>query len=304
LWFRCLSPCTHEDAQDVPEEQGHGGEEFEGGGNVLLRFSVNDGVMGGVSKGGFERTEGNTLLFSGDPVDPATISAVGFTIADKKAGPFRLEVEYVKAVFVIDQVLLPPVATIQTPAPAALIARAIELGVPLFNRGTEAACAAVYEIACEALLGMSGVAEDSRKDLAEALVKMRAEKSAHDKAWTLRRAMDRVLSRRGLINHEAIAAAKAGVEGLALAAAASYARYKVRVNCVAPGLTRTGLTVALTENAAVAKASAALHPLGRIGEPAEVASAICWLLDRDRSSWATGQVIGVDGGLGNVQARA
>ncbi len=65
-----------------------------------------------------------------------------------------------------------------------------------------------------------------------------------------------------------------------------------------------GLTAALTESAAVAKASAALHPLGRIGEPAEVASAICWLLDRDRSSWVTGQFVGVDGGLGNVQARA
>ncbi len=113
-----------------------------------------------------------------------------------------------------------------------------------------------------------------------------------------------VAARRGLINHEAIAAAKAGVEGLALAGAASYARYSVRVNCVAPGLTRTGLTAALTENAAVAKASAALHPLGRIGEPAEVASAICWLLDGARSAWVTGQVIRVDGGLANVQARA
>ena len=112
-----------------------------------------------------------------------------------------------------------------------------------------------------------------------------------------------VAARRGLLNHEAIAAAKAGVEGLALAAAASYARYQVRVNCVAPGLTRSGLTRGLTQNEAVAKASAALHPLGRIGEPAEVASAICWLLDRNQS-WVTGQVIGVDGGLGSVQARA
>jgi len=111
-----------------------------------------------------------------------------------------------------------------------------------------------------------------------------------------------VAARRGLLNHEAIAAAKAGVEGLALAAAASYARYQVRVNCVAPGLTRTGMTRALTQDAAVAKASAALHPLGRIGEPAEVASAICWLLD-DGQGWITGQVIGVDGGLGSVQAR-
>jgi 3-oxoacyl-[acyl-carrier protein] reductase len=112
-----------------------------------------------------------------------------------------------------------------------------------------------------------------------------------------------VAARRGLVNHEAIAAAKAGVEGLALAAAASYARYRVRVNCVAPGLTRTELTRSLTQNENVAKMSAALHPLGRIGEPAEVASAICWLLDREQG-WVTGQVLGVDGGLGHLQARS
>jgi 3-oxoacyl-[acyl-carrier protein] reductase len=111
-----------------------------------------------------------------------------------------------------------------------------------------------------------------------------------------------VAARRGLINHEAIAAAKAGVEGLALAAAASYARYQVRVNCVAPGLTRTKLTRGLTESEAVAKASAAMHPLGRLGEPSDVASAISWLLD-GAQSWVTGQVLAVDGGLGRVQAR-
>lgn len=112
-----------------------------------------------------------------------------------------------------------------------------------------------------------------------------------------------VAARRGLVNHEAIAAAKAGVEGLALAAAASYARFGVRVNCVAPGLTRTALTRSLTQSESAARASAALHPLGRIGEPDEVASAICWLLDPGQA-WVTGQVIGVDGGLGSVQSRA
>jgi len=111
-----------------------------------------------------------------------------------------------------------------------------------------------------------------------------------------------VAARRGLANHEAVAAAKAGVEGLVLAAAASYARFGVRLNCVAPGLTRTELTSSLTRNEGVARASAALHPLGRVGEPADVASAICWLLDREQS-WVTGQVIAVDGGLGRVQAR-
>lgn len=111
-----------------------------------------------------------------------------------------------------------------------------------------------------------------------------------------------VAARRGLMNHEAIGAAKAGVEGLALAAAATYARQGVRINCVAPGLTRTELTRTITQNESSAKYSAALHPLGRIGEPEEVASAIAWLLDGEQG-WVTGQVIGVDGGLGHVQAR-
>lgn len=111
-----------------------------------------------------------------------------------------------------------------------------------------------------------------------------------------------VAAQRGLPNHEAIGAAKAGVEGLALAAAASYARSGVRVNCVAPGLVRTDLTQALTRNEAMAKASAAMHPLGRIGEATEVASAMAWLMAPEQG-WVTGQVIGVDGGLGRVQAR-
>ena len=114
--------------------------------------------------------------------------------------------------------------------------------------------------------------------------------------------MTSAVASRGMINHEAIAAAKAGVVGLAQSAAASYARYKIRVNCVAPGLTRTPLTASLTQNELALKASAALHPLGRIGEADEVASAIEWFLD-SRQSWVTGQVLGVDGGLSSIQAR-
>ena len=48
------------------------------------------------------------------------------------------------------------------------------------------------------------------------------------------------------------------------------------------------------------KASVNMHPLGRIGEPADVASALAWLIDAEQG-WVTGQVIGVDGGLGSLR---
>jgi NAD(P)-dependent dehydrogenase (short-subunit alcohol dehydrogenase family) len=110
------------------------------------------------------------------------------------------------------------------------------------------------------------------------------------------------VARTGLANHEAIAAAKAGVTGLALSAAASYAPQGIRVNVVAPGLTRTPMTARITGNEAALKASQAMHALGRVGEPAEVARAIAFLLD-PASSWITGQTLGVDGGLGSVRPR-
>ncbi len=109
-------------------------------------------------------------------------------------------------------------------------------------------------------------------------------------------------ARIGLANHEAIAAAKGGVQGLALAAAASYAYRRIRVNVVAPGLVRTHLAERVTANEAALKASTAMHPLGRIGEPSDVASLIVWLLD-PAHGWVTGQVMGVDGGLGTLRSR-
>jgi NAD(P)-dependent dehydrogenase (short-subunit alcohol dehydrogenase family) len=109
-------------------------------------------------------------------------------------------------------------------------------------------------------------------------------------------------ARGGLANHEAIAAANAGVIGLTLSAAATYAGHGIRVNSVAPGLVRTPLTARLIATETSLKMSAAMHPLGRIGEPGEVAAAIAWLLD-PQQSWVTGQVLGIDGGLATVRTR-
>ncbi|MCE9631217.1 MAG: SDR family oxidoreductase [Planctomycetia bacterium] len=109
-------------------------------------------------------------------------------------------------------------------------------------------------------------------------------------------------ARVGIANHEAIAAAKAGVIGLVLSAAATYARQGVRFNAVAPGLVRTSLTKGLVASEQAEKASLGMHPLGRLGEPGDVARAIAFLLD-PAQSWITGQVLGVDGGLADLKAR-
>jgi NAD(P)-dependent dehydrogenase (short-subunit alcohol dehydrogenase family) len=106
----------------------------------------------------------------------------------------------------------------------------------------------------------------------------------------------------GLANHEAIAAAKAGILGLTLSAAATYAPMNLRVNAVAPGLTETPLTAALTGNETSRKFSEAMHALGRLGKPEDVARAIVFLLD-PANSWITGQVLAVDGGLSRVRPK-
>jgi NAD(P)-dependent dehydrogenase (short-subunit alcohol dehydrogenase family) len=106
----------------------------------------------------------------------------------------------------------------------------------------------------------------------------------------------------GIQNHEAIATAKAGIIGLARSAAATYAPNNIRVNVVSPGLIRTELTRRIWDNPTNATASRQLHPLGRLGEPEQVASLVSWLLDRE-NDWITGQVIGIDGGLAHVLPR-
>lgn len=106
----------------------------------------------------------------------------------------------------------------------------------------------------------------------------------------------------GLPSHEAIAAAKAGVEGLVRSAAATYAAKGLRVNAIAPGLVETPLSARLLANEASRQASVAMHALGRVGTPDDCSACAAWLLGPD-SSWVTGQVIGIDGGLARVRAR-
>ncbi|MEQ8208410.1 MAG: SDR family oxidoreductase [Lacipirellulaceae bacterium] len=106
----------------------------------------------------------------------------------------------------------------------------------------------------------------------------------------------------GLPNHEAIAAAKAGIAGLVRSAAATYGNRGIRVNAVSPGLVKSEMTRKLWESEATAKHSEGMHALGRLGEPEDIASALAWLVD-PKNSWVTGQVLGVDGGLGSLIPR-
>ncbi|WP_372620967.1 SDR family NAD(P)-dependent oxidoreductase [Falsiroseomonas sp.] len=110
-----------------------------------------------------------------------------------------------------------------------------------------------------------------------------------------------VAARRGFANHAAIGAAKAAVEGLAVSLAAELAPH-VRVNVVAPSLTRTQLAEPLTRSPQMAEAIAKQHPIPRLGEAADAAAAADFLLS-DAAGWITGQVLGVDGGRGALAGK-
>ena len=109
-----------------------------------------------------------------------------------------------------------------------------------------------------------------------------------------------VAARTGMPYHASIAAAKGAVEGMALTLAAELAFQQIRVNVVAPSLTDTPLAKSLLNTPEKREASARRHPLGKIGQPEDISQLIAFLLSDD-SNWMTGQVIGVDGGLGKLK---
>ena len=104
----------------------------------------------------------------------------------------------------------------------------------------------------------------------------------------------------GLANHELIASAKSGVEGLARSAAKTYARKNIRVNTVAPGLVDTPLSSKIIQNSIALSASKKMHALGDIGNPKHISNMISFLIDPE-NNWVTGQNFVIDGGLSSTK---
>ena len=107
-----------------------------------------------------------------------------------------------------------------------------------------------------------------------------------------------VAARKGFTNHSIISSAKAAVEGLTVALAAEFSP-NVRVNCIAPSLSKSKMGEFLLKNEKIAEGIAKLHPLKRLGEGSDFSAIAKFLISED-SSWMTGQIIGVDGGRSSI----
>tara|TARA_R110000868_G_scaffold3259_9_gene21356 strand:+ start:11511 stop:12203 length:693 start_codon:yes stop_codon:yes gene_type:complete len=102
----------------------------------------------------------------------------------------------------------------------------------------------------------------------------------------------------GMPFHSSIAAAKGAIEGFAKAMAAEYAP-NIRINVIAPSLVATPLSERLLNNDKKMEMMSERHPLKRVGKPDDIANIALFLLS-DKSTWMTGQIIRVDGGLSTL----
>lgn len=103
----------------------------------------------------------------------------------------------------------------------------------------------------------------------------------------------------GLNFHTQVAASKGAIEGLTRALSAELAP-SIRVNCIAPSLTDTPLAASLLNSEQKMEANAQRHPLKRVGTVHDISEMACFLLS-NKTSWMTGQVLHVDGGMGNIK---
>ena len=108
-----------------------------------------------------------------------------------------------------------------------------------------------------------------------------------------------VAVQQGMSFHASIAMAKGALEGLTKSLAAELAP-KIRVNCIAPSIVDTPLAGRLLSSDDKVEASAKRHPLHRVGQPEDIAEAGAYLLTNS-SSWMTGQILAVDGGMSSVK---
>lgn len=104
---------------------------------------------------------------------------------------------------------------------------------------------------------------------------------------------------KGMPFHTSVSASKGAIEGFARALAAEYAP-RLRVNVIAPSLVDTPLAARMLNHERKRESLAGRHPLGRVGKPSEIARMAAFLLSED-SSWMSGQVIGLDGGVSTLQ---
>jgi NAD(P)-dependent dehydrogenase (short-subunit alcohol dehydrogenase family) len=100
----------------------------------------------------------------------------------------------------------------------------------------------------------------------------------------------------GVRNRSAYSAAKGALVALTRSMALDYARRGIRVNCVCPGFVRTPFISALLADTERARRLISLHPLGRLGEPNDIARAVLFLACGE-SAWMTGQSLVIDGGF-------